>query len=83
VLLDGNQINYIYTFEEGAWQLFFEYNHSTHQVAITLPPENPTILGIDQLTFIVGFVVICVVLGTAIVVWRKKQTPTQPQAPSI
>jgi hypothetical protein len=80
VLLDGTQINYMYTFDEGAWQLFFDYNHSTHQVTISLLPEKATIFGIDQLTFVAGFVVICVVLGTAIVVWRRKQKVNMPKA---
>jgi hypothetical protein len=79
VLLDGNQINYMYSFDEGAWQLFFNYTHSTHQVAISLPKENPTIFGIDRLTFVAVFVVICVALGTTIVVLRRKQKPNQQQ----
>ncbi len=80
VLLDGTQINYMYTFDEGTWQLFFDYNHSAQQVTISLLPEKATIFGIDQLTFVAGFVVICVVLGTAIVVWRRKQKANMPKA---
>ncbi len=79
VLLDGNQINYMYTFDYDAWQLFFEYDHSAHQVAISLPSEKATIFGIDQLTFVLGFVAVCVVLGTVSVVWRRKQKSTATQ----
>jgi hypothetical protein len=76
VLLDGNQINYMYTFNDGAWQLFFNYTHSTHQVTISLPKETATIFGIDSPTFVAVFAAACVVLGMAVVVWRRKQKPT-------
>jgi NADH:ubiquinone oxidoreductase subunit K len=79
VLLDGNQINYMYSFNDGAWQLFFNYTHSTHQITISLPNQNATIFGIDRLTFVVAFVVACVAVGTIIVVWRRNHKPTAAQ----
>jgi hypothetical protein len=75
VLLDGNQINYMHTFDEGAWELFFNYTHSTHQVTISLPKENTTIFGIDSLTFAIALAVSCVILGTTIAIWHRKQKP--------
>ncbi|XES77520.1 MAG: hypothetical protein ACBZ72_01275 [Candidatus Bathyarchaeia archaeon] len=73
VLLDGNQINYMHTFDEGSWELFFNYTHSTHQVTISLPKENTTIFGIDSLTFAITLAASCVILGTAIAIWHRKQ----------
>jgi hypothetical protein len=74
VLLDGNQINYMYSFNDGAWQLFFSYTQDTHQITISLPHQNLTILGVDRLTFITTFVATCVVLSIFIVVWRRNHT---------
>jgi hypothetical protein len=76
VLLDGDQINYMYSFNDGAWQLFFNYTHSTHQITISLPNQNATIFGIDRLTFVAAFVVACVAVGTVIVVWRRTKNST-------
>ncbi|MCW4010263.1 MAG: hypothetical protein NWF05_06535 [Candidatus Bathyarchaeota archaeon] len=77
VLIDGNQISYMHTFDDGAWELYFNYMHSTHQVTIGLPKEN-TIFGIDSLTFAVVLAALCVILGTTIAIWHRKQKPMTP-----
>ncbi|MCW4019014.1 MAG: hypothetical protein NWF00_10120 [Candidatus Bathyarchaeota archaeon] len=71
VLLDGNQIYYMYTFDDGAWELYFEYNHSSHEVVISLPEQPWTLLGISPLAWVA---LIAVVALTAVIVfWRRKQ----------
>jgi hypothetical protein len=39
VLLDGKYINYTVTSVEDFWALYFEYSHSTHNVAINMQSD--------------------------------------------
>jgi hypothetical protein len=65
--LDGNQTEYTVTSSDTVWLLHFTYQHSTHQVAISLDqPAKPFIetpLGIATLVGIAVVVVLAVVVG--------------------
>jgi uncharacterized protein YdeI (BOF family) len=71
VLLDGNQIEYMYTFNDGSWELFFNYTHSEHEVAISLPKEKITIFGVDPL-IIAALVIVGVPVITVIILRQRK-----------
>ena len=67
IYLDGNQTEYTVTSSDTVWLLHFTYQHSTHQVAISLDqPAKPffeTLLGISTLVGIAVVVVLAVVVG--------------------
>lgn len=77
VFVDGNQTSYMYSFDDGAWELFFEYTHSTHEVVVSLPVEAG-FLGIDFSVWAAILVVVCVLLVA--VVWRRKRIDTRSGA---
>jgi hypothetical protein len=74
VYLDGTQIDYIIISSDTFWLLTFTYQHSTHQIKISLPAADEpaffdiTLAGVILTAIIVG--VLLSVLGT--IVYRKK-----------
>jgi hypothetical protein len=74
VYLDGNQLNYDVTSNADSWILSFTYQHSTHNVMISLAANGAggTLLSIESSAVIV-VVVIAVAGVVGLVVWRKKK----------
>ncbi|MGD6810146.1 MAG: hypothetical protein ACQCN3_10660 [Candidatus Bathyarchaeia archaeon] len=76
VSLDGNTISYMYTHRDDSWELYFNYTHSNHEVAISLPMEKWTILGVDPL-ICAGLLIVCIPLVAVIVSYHRKQRHLQ------
>ena len=72
---DGNQLNYEVTSNADSWLLTFTYQHSTHQVRISLATNSDggTFLGIEYLILIAVVIVITVAGAVGFIVWRKKK----------
>ncbi|MCW4004998.1 MAG: hypothetical protein NWF04_00155 [Candidatus Bathyarchaeota archaeon] len=78
VFLDGEAIEYMFTFDDGAWELYFEYNHSSHEVVISVPKQAPTFLGVELSSWAV-MLAVGVTIAVVAVWWRRKQNPTATQ----
>jgi parallel beta-helix repeat protein len=77
VYLDGNQLHYEVTSNADSWLLTFTYQHSTHEVMISLATNGAggTLLGIEYLILIAVVIVIAVAGAVGFIVWRKKKKP--------
>jgi hypothetical protein len=76
VFVDGNQINYMYSFDDGACELYFEYPHSDHEVVISLPQEKWTLFGVDPL-ICAGIALVGGSLIGVLLFYHKKQSTLQ------
>jgi hypothetical protein len=74
VYLEGNQLSYEITSNEYSWQVTFTYQHSAHQVRISLATNaaGATLLGIEYwLWTAVAIINVTEVVG--FISWRKKE----------
>jgi hypothetical protein len=77
VYLDGSQINVAITEEGDSWLLTFTYQHSTHNVMISLATNDAisTFPGTEILILIAVVIVIAVAGTVGFIVWRNKKKP--------
>jgi hypothetical protein len=76
VYLDGNQVSYEITSNEYSWQVTFTYQHSAHQVRISLATNaaGATLLGIEYWLWTAVAIIIAVgVIGLIILRTKKKE----------
>jgi hypothetical protein len=72
VFLDGNEVNYTYSFDEGAWQLFLDYTNGTHEVKISLP-EEAGFLGVSFWVWAVILILVCTSFAVAVLFLHRKR----------
>ena len=74
VHLDENQINYLTESQSDSWLLYFTYQHSTHNIAITLNPitnQSNDLLG-NWLYYGVAIAIIVIAIGLVLIVRKRK-----------
>jgi hypothetical protein len=76
VYLDGEQLNYELTSNTDSWLLSFTYEHSTHDVMISLATNNADNTFLNSDLIIIAVVIVIIVAGVVgFMFWRKKKTP--------
>jgi uncharacterized protein YxeA len=83
VYLDGNHINYNLEATTNTWIITFTYHHSSHQVTINSPVDQPTTsteLPDWMWNAVTAIVAIMVIVAVSIFAWltRHKSTEKQP-----
>ena len=73
--LDGGEIDYTATPVSDSWLLHFSYQHSTHEVLLSLGPLPSAALSLDSplgLGIIIGVILIVVVAGVLVILRKRK-----------
>ncbi len=71
---DGVEINYTATSVDDSWLLHFFYQHSTHEVLVSLGPQpSQFLLNIKtELAIIIGAVIAVIVAVVLVALWRRR-----------